>query len=256
MGLLSLFGKGPLSDKKIAKVAKLAANPFAQPDVRMREMQRLLHDGSHAALRGVLRRFAANAQGHIADEDEKKWLEDALVEHGEGALAPLREYITSEEKLTYALRAYRRLAGDAEAARFFLEVLERYGPDDYRSIESKLQLVLQLSEDLKDERVLPGLCPFIADHSDDVRWAVIDLFERAAESGLLADDVKSQACAELGKLVTSSDVSPRIQRRVAELLSQREWQIPGDAEEVASVLQNEFFLDKKRYVRRRAAPRA
>src|SRR6478609_7318824 len=100
MGLLSFFGKGPLSDKRIAKVAKLASNPFAQPDVRMREMQRLIDDGSDAALRGVLKRFAANAQGHIADEDEKKWLEDALVAHGDDALGPLRDYIATEEKLT------------------------------------------------------------------------------------------------------------------------------------------------------------
>lgn len=67
MGLLSIFGKGPLSDKRIDRISKLAANAFAQPDVRMREMQRLLDDGTPAAIKGVLRRFAANAQGHIAD---------------------------------------------------------------------------------------------------------------------------------------------------------------------------------------------
>ena len=68
MGLMDFFG-GPLSEKKIEKISKLASNPFAQPDIRMREMMRLLSDGGPGALRGVIKRFAANANGAIADED-------------------------------------------------------------------------------------------------------------------------------------------------------------------------------------------
>ena len=79
MGLMSLLGKGPMSPKKIDKVAKLASNPFAQPDVRMREMQRLIEDGSDAALRGLLKRFSVNANGAIADEDEKEAFEAVLA---------------------------------------------------------------------------------------------------------------------------------------------------------------------------------
>lgn len=252
MGLLSFFGKGPLSDKRIAKVAKLAANPFAQPDVRMREMQRLMEDGSDAALRGVLKRFAANAQGHIADEDEKKWLEDALARHGETTLQPLRDYIASEEKLTYALRAYRRVAGPKEAVRYFLEVLERYGPDDYRAIEAKLQLVGQLTENLDDPAVLPALVPFLLDHSDDVRWAILDVVQRAAEAKLLTPALQATCLAQLGKLVSGEDGSPRIGRRAAELLADHEWPLPDDTQGVMPILEDTFFLDKKHYVRRRA----
>src|SRR5690349_4431435 len=119
MGLLSLFGVGPLSPGKIDKVSKLAANPFAQPDVRMREMQRLVNDGSPLALRGLLKRFASNANGHIADEDEKQWLEDKLVDIGQGCVEPLADFIKSGDKLTYALRAYERIAGEEAATAFF-----------------------------------------------------------------------------------------------------------------------------------------
>ncbi|MEZ4271452.1 MAG: hypothetical protein R3C68_08485 [Myxococcota bacterium] len=182
MGFLGLFGSHPLPDKKISKISKLACNPYAQPDVRMREMQRLLNDGSTKAMRGVLKRFAANASGHIADEDEKKWLEDALVEKGEDALESVRAYIYEEKQLTYALRVYHRLTDHQEAVRFFIEVLERYGPDDHQSAEAKLQLVWQLSEHLNDSRVLPVLVTFLSDHSDDICWAVMDLLERGQTS--------------------------------------------------------------------------
>jgi hypothetical protein len=252
MGLLDIFGKGPLSEKKIDKISKLAANPFAQPDVRMKELQRLLNEGTPAAIRGALKRFAANASGAIADEDEKQWLEDALVEMGDAPIEPLRAFIRNETQLTYALRTYRRITDDSEAVRLFLETLEKYGPDDYRSGDSKVQLVLQLAEDLKDPRVLPALADFLLDHSDEVRWAVMELVDKAADGGVLTGELKKKVGDKLGVMVLEDDVGPRIQQRAAEILANREWSIGGDQEELAPFLGETFFLDKKRFVRRRA----
>jgi hypothetical protein len=255
MALFGLFNKGPLTQEKIDKVAKLASNPFAQPDVRMREMQRLFADGSDAALRGVLKRFAANASGAIADEDEKKWLEDALVDLGEPSLEPLRAYIKSETQLTYALHAYRRITGDVEAVRFLLEVLAHHGADDHRTVDAKLQLVLELGADLGDARVIPSLMDFLLDHSDDVRWAVMDLLERAADEKRLGDAERAAAAAKLGEILFDADVGPRIQQRAADLLVRREWAVPGTEETLPPALDEVYFLDKKRFLRRRIRPR-
>jgi hypothetical protein len=252
MGLFDLFGKGELSEKKIDKIASLAANPYAQPDVRMKEMQRLLEVGTTPAIRGVLKRFTTNASGHIADEDEKKWLEDALVELGGAAVEPLKEFILSQDKLTYALQAYQRIVGAGSAVEFFLSVLAHYGPDDYRSAESKLQIILFLSEHLSDARVLPGLCPFLVDHSDEVRWAVIELIDRAAREKTLPQPIEEQARKNLSSFVVDADVGPRIQKRTAELFCAHEWSVDTQATEVTPLLTEEFFLDKKRYVRRRS----
>ncbi len=252
MGLLELFGKGPLTEKKIDKIAKLASNPFAQPDVRMKEMQRLLSEGTRTAIRGALKRFASNASGAIADEDEKQWLEEALVDKDQDAIEPLRDYIQTETQLTYALRAYRRITGDAEAVRFFLQTLTTYGPDDYRSGDAKQQLVVQVEENLADPRVLPALVPFLHDHADEVRWAVMDCVDKAADAGQLTGEVAATVAAKLGELVLDESVGPRIQLRAAEILAVREWQIGAGAEELASFLGDTYFLDKKRYVRRRA----
>ena len=255
MGLLDFFGKRPLSEAKIAKIAKLAANPYAQSDVRMREMERLLIDGSPAALGGVLKRFAANANGHIADEDEKKWLENQLVNMGRDAVEPLRSFIRNEDKLTYALRAYRRLNGPEEAVRFFIEVLEHYGPEDYRSGEAKLQVVWQLAENIEDARVLPALIPFLRDHSDDIAWAVMDLLEKGLTKNLVNDELRRAAATSFGEMVIESSIGPRIQRRAAEFLCAHEWPIESDATELATFLDEEYFLDKKKFVRRRARAR-
>jgi len=252
MGLLELFGKGPMTDKKVEKVAKLACNPYAQPDVRMREMQRLLEEGTEVALRGLLKRFAANANGPIADEDEKKWLEDALVDVGASVSKPLQAYIRSEKQLTYALRSYRRLSGDAEGVRFFIEILESYGPEDYRSNEAKLQLIWQLSENLSDARVVPALVPFLTDHGDDVRWAVMDLLERGADENLLDDSTQASVCERLGELLADSSTGPRILKRSAGIFAARHWPVPEGVEGLSKLLDDDYFIDKKRFLRKRA----
>jgi hypothetical protein len=252
MGFLGLFGGGGgMSERRIDKSAKLACNPFAQPDVRMREMQRLLQDGSPGALRGLLKRFTADASGGIADEDEKKWLEDAIVDVGAPIEEPLRDFIKSEEKLTYALHAYERIAGSDEAIRYFVEVLQHYGPDDHRAGEAKLQLVLVLAEHASDPRVLPALVPFLLDHTDEVRTAVLDQLDAAADRNEVSGELLSQLAEPLATLVCDATVGPRVQRRAVELLEKRSWAVGGTASELAPFVGGDYFLDKKRYVRRR-----
>lgn len=252
MGLLDFFSKGPLSEKKIAKIAKLACNPFAQPDIRMREMHRLLEDGSDLAYRGLLKRFSSNASGAIADEDEKKFLEDAVVDVGEPIVVPLKDYIRMEKQLSYALRALKRILGTQEAVPYFLEVLHKHGTESYRSTDAKLQLVWQLAEDLYEEGVFSSLVPFLQDHSDDVRWAVMDLLERVVDEKDISWAGVEESQRLLGELITVEEASPRILQRACKILHEREWAIPQDADSLVPDLAESYFLDKKRFVRKRA----
>jgi hypothetical protein len=256
MVLKNLFGGGPLSEKKIEKITKLVCNPYCQPDVRKREMCRLLDDEQPAALQAVLKRFAFNSNGGIADEDEKKWLENQMVDMGKLAIEPLELYIRTGKQLTYALRAYHRLQGPEKSADFFLTVLRGHGPDAYRAIEAKLQIVWQLAEYLESEGVIAGLEPFVEDHSDDIRWAVMDLLEKVADAGTLKSEVQQAYAAKMGTLLADDSAGPRIQRRAAEVLADRGWQVDSAAKTVAPVLADEFFIDKKYYVRRRSKPKS
>lgn len=256
MVLKNLFGGGPLSEKKIEKITKLVCNPYCQPDVRKREMCRLLDDERPGALQAVLKRFSFNSNGGIADEDEKKWLENQMVDMGKLAIEPLEIYIRNGKQLTYALRAYHRLQGPEKSADFFLGVLGGHGPDAYRAIEAKLQIVWQLAEYLENESVIAGLEPFVQDHSDDIRWAVMDLLEKVADAGTLKTEVQRGYAVKMGTLLADDSAGPRIQRRAAELLADREWKVDATGNEVASVLSEEFFIDKKFYVRRRGKPKS
>lgn len=209
--------RGPLSAKRIEKSRKLAANPFAQPDVRMREMQRLLQDKSDAALQAVLTRFSVNAQGHIADEEEKRWLCDALVELGAPAAAPVMSYIRTEDRLTHALETLTKVQGPAPAAAFFVQVLREIGPASHRRLEAKLQLVLALADHTGADDVQEALCEHLLDHSDDVRVSVLDVLDAALAAQKLTPAHRGVVDTTSARLATDQGGSRRVAQRAQDL---------------------------------------
>ena len=254
MGIFNLFKNDQLSEKKIAKIGKLITNPFAQPDVRMTEMHRLVRDGTDGSYRALLKRLSINSNGHIADEDEKKWLEDMLVDLGDEILGPLEDYINQEKQLTYALRAYRRIRGDEHALTFFLKVLHRYGPLNYRAVEAKLQLVNQLLTESDLEKNLAELTPFLLDHSDDIRWLIMDAIEKIAGQTPKCENLYGQAIPHLIEIICDESAGPRIQKRAAQIIAEFEWAITEPHEDLSSIVAEQYFIDKKNFLRKRARP--
>lgn len=252
MGLLSFIGLGgAMSPRRIAQASKLACNPFAQPEVRMRELQRLLKEGTAESIAGAVRRFGANAQGHIADEEEKSWLMDALVSAGAQATAPLEAYIRREQKLTYSLMAYQRIVGDEAAYAFFSAVLTAIGPRDHQKIEPKEQLVTALAPAMHLPQVQRALAPFLADHSDDVVYRLLDGVQ-ALIAGK-APKLEGPTLEGLVALLTQPQVSARIGRRVAELLAQYGAPLGALPKPLPDSLAEQFFVDGQGIVHARAS---
>lgn len=259
MGLLSFFGLGgAMSPKRISQASKLACNPFAQPEVRMRELQRLLKQRTSASIAGAVRRFGANAQGHIADEEEKTWLKEALVNVGQDAQGPLEEYIRDGQKLTYALMAYEQIVGFKPALGFFLTVLTEIGPQDHQRGEQKQQLVAALLPDAHNTDVQKALAPFVADHSDDVIWAVLDGVHHALQHG--AQNKAAQAVqlddaltSSLATLLVSPHASARISRRVADLMARAAVPLGALPGPLPANLSEHYFVDGKGIVHVRAS---
>ena len=252
MGLKQWLGfGGPLSQRRIDQASKLACNSFAQPEVRMRELQRLLRDASPAALTGALRRFTANAQGHIADEEEKLWLSGALVDLGGAARAPLASYIRAGHKLTYALLTYRRIVTQPEATALFTEVLTAIGPEDYRRGEAKQQLVLALTDDAPALATIVALVPFLADHADDVRWQVLDTLEAALEADGVDPRARAAITPQVTALLQDRYVSARIALRAAALVCAYNWAITPGPDGLHPALTARYFVDGRGHLRGR-----
>jgi hypothetical protein len=251
MGILSFLGLGgPMTERQIEKASKLAANAFAQPDVRMRELQRLLKDKTPQSITGALRRLTANAQGHIADEEEKQYLIGALVELGEAARGPLEAYLRAGHRLTYALGAYRQIVPHDRAVAFFVEALTSIPPDDYRKSEAKQQLIAALQEDAARPNVLVAVAPYLSDHADDVIVAALGLIQRAhaaAPKTAEAQGIKDG----LGALVTDPQVSARVAKEAAEVAAALGARLSTDGAAVAPALQGRYALDAQGVLRER-----
>jgi len=244
MSFLGL-GASDLTEKQIDKISKLAANPFAQPDVRREQMEKLIRDGSEASIRGLLQRLTVNASQGIADEDEKRFVVEELIAMGKKAVPPILQFLKRETNLTFAAHALLGILPKDEGLGELLALFDVYSPDDYRSDEQKRQLVLLFKEH-DDPRIAPALVPYLLDHSDDVRHQVLEYF---AEKKMF----DSTVAAAVGQLIRDKDTSPRIARQAAEIAADHDWQLAGDST-INGVLDQEFFLDKKGFVRRRVTP--
>lgn len=252
MGLLSLFGfGGAMSPRAISQASKLACNPFAQPEVRMRELQRLLKQSTPESIAGAVRRFTANAQGHIADEEEKSWLMDALVEVGDRAAQPLEAYIRREQKLTYSLIAYQRIVGDDAARALYCQVLQDIGPKDHQKIEPKEQLVTALLPAMQEPAVQRALAPFLSDHSDDVVYRVLDGVQQLMDADTTR--LEPPIVQGLTTLLTHPLTSARISRRVAGLLVRYGAPLGNLTGSLPEHLAEAFFVDGKGIVHARAS---
>ena len=168
---------------------------------------------------------------------------------GERAVDPLKNYLRRETALTFALQALLAILPKEHAITELLALFDVYGPDDYRADEQKKQLILALAEQ-EDARILPTLVPYLLDHSDDVRHHVLEIFSARAKKGDAAAS-SADVLAHLAQLVRGEHASTRIAKKAADIVAEREWMLPGDGE-IAKVLEGEYFLDKKGYLRRRA----
>lgn len=256
MSFFGLFSSDKsLSEKAIARLTKQATSQFAQPEMRREAMDKLVADGSPAAISGLLKRFTINSNGEIADEEEKQFLEKVLVELGEVSITPIREYIAKEKNLTYPINSLFQLQPNEEVLTFLLDVLDSYGPEDHRSGELKLQIIYQIEEH-DDGKYLPRLVPYLQDHDDDVRLAVLKVFDEARYKGYITKETAQAIAAQLAPQVLEEEFSPRVQLQVAALLCKAEWALPeGEQTELIPMLQERYYLDKKRFVRE-LAPQA
>lgn len=239
MGVLDFIKpKSPLE-----KASKNLREPYAQPDVRQAAMDKLFEIGTEAAYEHLLERFSFNANGHTADEAEKRMLVERLVRVGEPALPALKKYISTQKTISYPIRALLEIMPRDEAKAVLIEALRQYEPQDHRSTQAKATLVVTLGEIL-DRSEAQILTPYLDDHSDDVQFQTIAALEalHCADAG-----------PELAEVCTSDEHAPRVQRRAAAALAHLEVNVKSRFDGFSSELKGEYMIDKKGRLQKKTA---
>jgi hypothetical protein len=216
MGFLGLFGKDKPSEKAIAKQVNHVKEQYAKPDYRQMAMDKLLGWGTKESLQGLLSRFTVVVQSPHWDEEEKRWLVDQLATRGDLAKEVLQEFLLKSSDVTHAIQALSRLCTKAELNTILVQALHVRSPEDYRSSQSKIELIFSLQEhgvpNLESE-----ILPYLDDHNDDVKCTVLNV-------------CMIQKCElaypRIAQMISEIEHSARVLRQAATIVCQL--QIPVD----------------------------
>lgn len=221
MGLLDLFKKkeaGPAKgDRDLARLEKLVSSKFSQNMDRQDALERLSRMGTAAAASALLKRFSWTLDPTITDHEEKELVVSGLVNAGESALEPIRRYCAKAESLTWPLKALRQILGGDDLLQELLTLLDQFDTDYVRNAEPKVQLV-QLLGDYPTEDVRIAVEPFVTDANENVRFAAVTTVFAVNDPQSVPSLISALAEEE----------SLRIKNRIAQGLSERNWEIPEE----------------------------
>ncbi|MBP9086980.1 MAG: hypothetical protein KBG15_12740 [Kofleriaceae bacterium] len=236
--VFGLFSKD--KSTSVQKTVERATNKLAQQGDRIAALEKLRDEGTNESLAGMCKRWSVTSAKGVDDEFEKNWVVDALVGHGLAAVEPLQRFMRSAEQLSFALRAFDRLAATddvtpdklakTQALIFIDELLASEPPGYTRHPERRIDLISWLAEwkTVSSSEVVPRLAPYVVDFDENVRFAAID--------GLAHHDPALIAAPFADALARPDEESGRIRRTLAEHIASKRLPLGKQADAVANIL--------------------
>lgn len=240
MGLLDIFGgSGP--DKAIKLKAKVTQK-YGDPATRQKAIDQLGSMKIPEAVSSLLARFTIAVEPGTTDADEKDHVFELVKSVGQGAIEPVKEFLTrSEQASSWAVRILASLVPEPEMVRICIDQLQKLGASYTRDPEKKTVLIQYVAEK-DDPRIAPALVPFLEDLSDDVKIA-------AARA--LGPRKHEPAREPLLQLLTSPETARRVQTAVIAALHESSFGVQGYREKVEALLADPYFVDKSGVVKKR-----
>jgi len=238
MGLFDLFRKSERpsatkAEREIARLERLVSNKLSQNLDRQDALDQLGRFGTAEASVVLLKRFNWHLDPSITDHDEKETAVRGIVNAGEAALEPIREYCKRAEGLTWPLKALEQIVSGERFVEELLLLLDQYDTEYVRNHEPKVQLLNSL-EPFPRPEVRIAVEQFLEDASEPVRFAAVNtVFAMGQEEAIVA-------------LATAleREESLRIKNRIAQCLVERGWHLPPElCAGVRKVLPTGYWLD-------------
>ena len=225
---------------RIRRKTKTLLERYAQHEARMEAADKLRDIGTPEAIYGLTRRFSATSENLGTDQEEKKRIQDVLVEFGDDAIEPLKRYMRNYDKVTWAIDALKRLLPKDQLVPFLFELLAEGDAVRIRG-EKATQIITALSN-LNDPEIVEGVIPCLKSPDDTVRFASVECLEA------YADERAREPLLET--LVSPEEDSMRVKMRIAETLEKLGWDVKGYRKKVESALPEQFRVTSKGRVTR------
>jgi len=248
MGIFDLFGsKEDRQAGAIRKLARKVTEKYGPPENRQKAMDQLGEDGSPAALKTLCLRFTVHSEPGITDQEEKEAARGWLVEAGQGAVAPVTEFVREQETgVSWGLQVLSRLCTPEQLLQVVTTELTHLGTVYSRDPEKKLTLLAWTAEHhagAGDEALEKALLALLEDFSDDVRISAT----RVLAGRPLSEPVREG----LIQLFLRDEGNARVRGEVLAALHRLGADVKGHRPSVEALLVEPWFLDKDGVVKKR-----
>ncbi|HET9595745.1 MAG TPA: HEAT repeat domain-containing protein [Anaeromyxobacteraceae bacterium] len=262
MGIFDFFGGGKGGGKEgLRKQAQKITTKFGPPENRQKVIEQLAAIDSAEALGTLCLRFTIRADPGITDDEEKERVREILVEAGEKAVGPVKEFLEAQESgVSWGLRVLAALRPPPDVVGTALRLLHRLGREYTRDPEKKIVLLGWLAEHHGDlsasaaAGAAPGvaadappldeaLLPLLEDFSDDVRIAAVRV--------LAQQPLTERTRAALIELYLRDKDNARVRGEVLDALAALGADVKGYRPSVEALLAEPWFLDKEGRVKKR-----
>lgn len=254
MGLFDLFGsKG--SKAGLRKLAQKVTEKYGPPENRQKVIQQLADLDSGESLSVLCLRFTIRADPGITDDEEKEHVRQILVDAGDKAVEPVKQFLESHESgISWGLRVLAELRPADDVVATALRLLHRLGREYSRDPEKKLVLLSWLAEHHGDlTTVAQGqggapalydtLLPLLEDFADDVRISTVRL--------LAQQPLEEKTRVALIELYLRDKDNARVRGEVLQALSDLGAHVKGYRPSVEPMLVEPYYLDKEGHVKKR-----
>jgi hypothetical protein len=244
MGLFDMLSKGGRKAGALKKNLARAANKDAQSADRMRSLEVLADDGSEEAIYGLLKRFSFVYDKTIEDEQEKEWVEEALIGMGGEKIMPmLTKYMHDAESISWPLRILEQVATPDQIYEILVKLAERNEPGYVRDPSKKIQMLTYMGEH-KDGRLSALLVPYLEDMDEGVRFKTVESLVKQKNPDVAREPL-------LAHFVKPEEESGRIKLRIADGFADLGWEVKGYRGTVEKLLTDAFMVDGKGHIKRK-----
>jgi HEAT repeat protein len=238
MGLFDVFkGGGGGLKKHVARVA----NKRAQKHERWESIEVLASDGSDEALRALLTRFTVRVDPSITDGEEKNLAFHGVVQHGEAALEPVLDFLSSSETLAWPLKILKEIQSEEQVTSILLDLLSKMDTEYERDPQKKIDVIASF-EERKDPRIVEAVIRFLEDMNETARFH--------AAGAILAQDEADAARDAMTKAFLAEE-SVRVRMRMLDGYIERGWKLGDVKEDALKKLPAGYSLGKKGEVRKK-----
>ncbi len=265
MGLFDFFGAKGGKDA-LRKQAQKITEKYGPPENRQKVIQQLADLGTPEALAVLCLRFTIRSDPGITDDEEKESVRQILVDAGEKAVQPAKDFLANQEAgVSWGLRILSELRPPEDIVATALRLLHRLGREYTRDPEKKLVLLSWLAEHHGDltgpssavkgavdaptasEGSRPDLdetlLPLLEDFSDDVRTATVRVLARQPAT--------ERTRVALLDLFQRDRDNARVRGEVLQALADLGANVKGYRPTVEPLLVEPFFLDRDGNVKKR-----